>query len=57
MTIDPRLLEILCCPACRSAVKLVPDGAGLECVTCRRIYPVIDGIPDMLVEDATLKEN
>jgi uncharacterized protein YbaR (Trm112 family) len=52
MPIDPRLLEILVCPACHSAVR--PRGAeGLECTGCGRVYPVRDGTPVMLVEEAT----
>lgn len=52
-TIDPRLLEMLVCPACREGVAVVRDGAGLECAGCGRIYPVRDGIPVMLVDEAS----
>ena len=48
MTVDPRLLEILNCPACRGEVG--PSGSGLECGRCGRVYPVRDGIPIMLVD-------
>lgn len=51
MSIDPELLEILVCPACRSGL-LPPTEAGLECRACHRVYPVRDGIPVMLVEEA-----
>ena len=54
MALDARVLEILCCPSCRGAVRQLPDGEGLECVSCRRIYPILDGIPVMLVEEARL---
>ena len=53
MTIDPRLLEILICPACRGDIHPVNDGTGLECRECGRVYPVRDGIPRMLVEEAS----
>ncbi len=53
MPIDSRLLEILVCPACHAAVRPTADDAGLGCVGCGRIYPVRDGIPVMLVEEAT----
>ncbi len=56
MSIDPELLEILACPLCKESVKLVKDGSGLECVKCGRIYPIRDGIPVMLVEEAYFKE-
>ena len=43
---------ILACPACRRTVE--PEGEeGLACVGCGRVYPVRDGIPVMLVEQAT----
>ncbi len=48
--IDPKLLEILACPACKTEVKLVGD--RLICVKCGRRYPIRDGIPVMLVEEA-----
>ena len=65
MPFDARLLEILCCPLCREALKDLlavqnrqvstlkerPDATGLECVACRRIYPIVDGIPNLLVDD------
>jgi len=52
MALDPALLEILVCPECKTPVQLVRDGAGLQCGTCHRIYPVKDGIPVMLVDEA-----
>ena len=48
--IDPKLLEILACPVCKAEVKLVDD--RLVCVQCKRRYPIRDGIPVMLVEEA-----
>jgi uncharacterized protein YbaR (Trm112 family) len=54
--IDPELLEILVCPKCKSEldVKRASDGAeeSLDCPACRLSYPVEDGIPVMLVEEA-----
>jgi uncharacterized protein YbaR (Trm112 family) len=52
--LDSRLLEILCCPSCREAVRQLLDGSGVECVACRRVYPIVDGIPVMLVEESRL---
>lgn len=48
--IDQRLLEILACPVCKTEVKL--EGDWLVCVTCGRRYPIRDGIPVMLVDEA-----
>ena len=54
MAVDPRLLEILACPLCKTEVELTPDGTGLVCRSCRRRYPIVDDIPIMLVEEATI---
>lgn len=54
MAIAPELLEILVCPLCKTPVKLTPDEKGLKCFTCRRVYPIRDDIPVMLVDEATI---
>jgi uncharacterized protein YbaR (Trm112 family) len=51
--LDPRLLEILRCPVCREAVTPLPGDTGLECGGCHRVYPIADGIPVMLAEEAS----
>jgi uncharacterized protein len=56
MSVSPDLLEILRCPACKSRVELKPDGGGLKCVSCRRVYPIRDEIPVMLVDEAVIEE-
>ena len=56
MAISPELLEILRCPACKGKVELKADGSGLKCVDCKRVYPVRDKIPVMLVDEATIEE-
>lgn len=48
--IDPRLLEILACPLCKTEVRVEAD--RLVCVRCGRRYPIREGIPVMLVEEA-----
>lgn len=53
MPIDPRLLEILICPACHGAVRETEAERGLACLECGRVYPVRDGIPVMLPEEAS----
>ena len=57
MTIDPQLLEILACPSCKAEVKLTTDNNGLKCVQCHRVYPIKDGIPVMLIDEATIEPN
>lgn len=56
MPVDAELLEILACPACKTPVALVKDGAGLRCATCRRVYPINDDIPVMLIDEATIED-
>ena len=51
VSLDPRLLEILCCPICRCALTEVEDAKGLRCVGCQRVYPIVDGIPNLLAEE------
>lgn len=55
MGVNPELLEILVCPLCKTPVKPTPDEKGLKCSTCRRVYPVKDNIPVMLVDEARIE--
>jgi len=55
MALSQDLLEILACPACKANVELKPDGSGLKCVECHRLYPIRDDIPVMLVDEATIE--
>ncbi len=53
--LDPMLLEVLACPVCIATVTPRPsaeDATFLVCGTCGRRYPVRDGIPVMLVDEA-----
>lgn len=52
MGIDKELLAILACPKCKNDVKINSSGDGIECRACGLVYPVKDGIPVMLVEEA-----
>jgi uncharacterized protein YbaR (Trm112 family) len=54
MPIPTELLEILVCPLCKTPVKPLTDHTGLKCLTCRRVYPVVDDIPVMLIEEAAI---
>lgn len=56
MAINKELLEILACPLCKEEVKLTADENGLKCVKCRRVYPIRNGIPVMLIEEAKIEE-
>ncbi len=48
--IDKELLDILACPACKADVELKEE--RIVCLQCGRKYPIRDGIPVMLVEEA-----
>jgi uncharacterized protein YbaR (Trm112 family) len=56
MTLDPELLKILACPACDDRPPLRLDGETLVCDKCRRVYPVREGIPILLVDEAAIPE-
>lgn len=56
MAISPELLEILVCPADKARVDILPDGRGLKCTECSRVYPIREDIPVMLIEEATVEE-
>ena len=48
--VDPRLLEILVCPLCKG--RLVSARSELICKADRLGFPIKDGIPVMLEEEA-----
>jgi len=50
--ISSELLEILACPKCHTKIELSPDQDALDCPSCRLRYPIVDGIPVMLIEEA-----
>lgn len=53
MAIDQKLLEILACPNCRGPVGYLEDKDVIECRgECRYRYPVRDGIPVLLIDEA-----
>jgi len=56
MAVDSELLEILACPNCKTPVTLVKNGTALKCATCKRVYPIKDDIPVMLIDEATIEE-
>jgi uncharacterized protein YbaR (Trm112 family) len=49
------LLEILACPKCKG--PLVAEPESLRCDTCRVRYRIDDGIPVLLIDEATPLEN
>jgi len=57
MAVSQELLDILACPVCIKSVHLTADGKGLRCEQCKRVYPIVDDIPVMLIEEATIEES
>jgi uncharacterized protein YbaR (Trm112 family) len=50
--LDPRLLEILACPEDKGPLLYFPDESALYNPRLRRRYPIRDGIPVMLIDEA-----
>jgi uncharacterized protein YbaR (Trm112 family) len=50
--IDQELLEILACPLDKAPVRL--QGDRIVCTKCGRRYPIREGIPVMLIDEAEL---
>lgn len=53
MAISQELLDILACPKCKGTIRLSEKKDGLICDACRLFYPIKDGIPVMLIDEAT----
>ena len=53
MSLSPQLLAILVCPKCKGTLEYRASEAALVCHQCRLRYPVRDGIPIMLLDEAT----
>jgi len=48
--IDAELIKILACPACKGSVQQLSD--EIVCDLCKCRYPVCDGIPILLIDEA-----
>jgi uncharacterized protein YbaR (Trm112 family) len=51
VAIDRELLSILACPQCKGSLRYREDDK-LLCEHCRVMYPIRDGIPIMLTDEA-----
>ena len=49
---DPKLLEILVCPLCKGPLAWKKDAQELVCKADRLAFPVRNGIPVMLEDEA-----
>lgn len=57
VALDPQLMDILACPTedhapLRAGTATDPDADVLTCTECGRRYPVVDGIPVLLIDEA-----
>lgn len=48
--LDKELLEILACPDCKGDV--VEQDQKVVCTSCGKKYPIEDGVPIMLIDEA-----
>ncbi len=48
--ISPDLLAIMQCPLCAGELTEHQEPPALVCKKCGHAYPVVDGIPNMIVE-------
>lgn len=51
--VPQQLLEILVCPKCRGELEYREKESALLCHHCKVKYEVRDGIPIMLIDEAT----
>ncbi|MYC78062.1 Trm112 family protein [Candidatus Poribacteria bacterium] len=55
--ISKTLLDILACPACKGGIEHDETAQKLVCVgECQRRYPIREGIPVMLIDEAELPD-
>ena len=47
----PAWAEVFVCPRCKGRLAAAAD--VLRCAACRLAYPVVDGIPVLLIDEAT----
>jgi uncharacterized protein YbaR (Trm112 family) len=52
VTLDPELLEILVCPNDRGDIEVLEPEQVIVCKKCGYRYPIRDGIPVMLIDEA-----
>ena len=53
---DSKLLELLVCPLCKGPLVYRKDAQELVCKADRLAFPIRDGIPVMLEEEARALE-
>ncbi len=61
MAFSHDILQMLVCPACKGSLTFGSKQDSLKqdflrCVECHRVYPVRDGIPVLLIDQATIEK-
>jgi len=46
---------MLVCPACKAELDYRLEPESLKCTQCHRIYPIRDGLPIMLIDEAKVE--
>ena len=54
MQLTQSTLNLLACPVCHAPLLLFP--AHIDCTSCRRRYPIVDGLPVLIVSRATIPD-
>ncbi len=54
--VPKELLDILVCPECKQPLTYRTEPETLKCPRCHRVYPVHDGIPVLLIDEAVVEE-
>lgn len=49
---DVELLALVACPKCRGILVQVAHPAGLVCEACKLFYPIDEGLPHLLIDEA-----
>ncbi len=52
MPISAELRELLVCPKCKGELDFPDDQDEIRCLACLLAYPIVEGIPTMLVDEA-----
>ena len=52
MALNRELIDILACPKCKGALELRGDESAFECGDCKLAYPIVDDIPNFIIEEA-----
>lgn len=56
---DETLLAILACPKCRGTLEPLKrdEASGLACGSCAVVYPILEDIPVLLIEEAIPRQD